>query len=117
MNKNDVDRLRRMDLGGWIIIEHRSDGQNVVGNLLRRPARWVEPDEAFMISWRRWSRALEPSGVARFTPSSWKMEIADADCNVVFLKRIAKDPPENEIVNPCPEADLYTLVRASVGYF
>ncbi|MFA5413704.1 MAG: hypothetical protein WC348_04175 [Patescibacteria group bacterium] len=119
MNKKDVERLRHMDLGGWIIIEHHSDGQNIVGNLLRRPMRWVETDESFMICWRRWSCALEPSGVARFSPSSWKLEIADADCNVVFFKRIAKDSPEpeNEIVNPCPEADLYTLVRASVGYF
>ena len=117
MDKKDIERLRHMDLGGWILIEHHSDGQNFVGNLLCRPQSWRETGESFMICWRRWSCALEPSGVVMFSPSSWKLEIADADCNVVFLKRVAKDSPENEIVNPHPDANLYTLVRASVGYF
>jgi primase-polymerase (primpol)-like protein len=114
---DDIERLQNTNMGGWIIIEHHGDGQNFVGNVLSRPTGWAERDKSLMIHWRRWNCTLEPSEVIRFSPESWKMEIVDANINVVFCKRIAKDPPEDKIVNPCPDVNLYTLVRASVGYF
>ena len=111
-----MERLRRASLENWIIIEHRNGGDNVVGKI----GGFIPmgADGSFHIYFFRWVISLFDSTTARemaFLPSCWQCEFVGAgEPFVIFFKRIADDPPDLESTSPCPDANLYTLVRPDI---
>jgi hypothetical protein len=95
-------KLQDMNLAGWTIIEHRADGENVVGRIDGRGM--LNADNSLGLSWHH----DDFRRTTVFVPSCWQCEIV---AGVIFLKRIGKDLPEDDIYAPWPDASVYTLVR------
>ncbi|MFH2136321.1 MAG: hypothetical protein ABII19_01645 [Patescibacteria group bacterium] len=84
------------------IVEHRTDGENVVGEI---NGSGVSRDR-LTLSWSAYYQD-QAKRMTDFLPSCWK---CDTVAGVIFLKRIAEDPPDGKN-NPSPHADLYILFK------
>jgi hypothetical protein len=101
-----LEQLYKGYLRGWTIIEHRVGSETMIG--------WIEhcgfdTDGRFSIDWTERKGNRFSGGTRRttiFRPECWQVEIM---LKFAFLKRIAKDPPEREPINPWSDANLYTI--------
>jgi len=97
-----MKELRGKEFFGSTIIEHRGNGENVVGQVEYGE---LNDDGSFGVGWRH------HDGVNRttlFQASSWRCEVI---ANVVFMHRINEDTALSD--KPWPTANLYTLVQTS----
>ena len=97
-----MKELLGVDLLGMTIIEHRADGENVVGEINGSGVT----RENLTLGWHAYYQD-QTRQMMVFLPSCWECDIV---AGVVFLKRIAKDPPDGKD-NPSPRADMYILFK------
>ena len=97
-----MDELRVVKPTGYTIIEHRGDGENVVG---RVEYGGSQGGGEFVVGWHQHDCG---NRTTIFHPRSWRCEII---ANVIFLHRTGEDVGSCDL--PWREADLYTLVQTS----
>lgn len=98
----ELEELRDMRLVGMTIIEHRGDGENVVGTI---GDGGVNANGSLALYWHHHDRC---GRTTTFLPSCWQCE---ASAGVIFLKRIGKEPEELTLIAPWHDANLYTIFR------
>ncbi len=94
-----MEALQGFTFEGAVIVEHRKDGENIVGRVVYAG---MNGDQSVGIGWHS-----DESGnrTTVFRPRRWQAEVKEG---VAFLKRAA--PDEGVCDLPWPTADLYTLV-------
>jgi hypothetical protein len=93
-------RFEELDLGRATIVEHRADGDNVVGFIEHVGS--AAGSASVYIEWRH----LNNLGRAtKFYSALWAIEI---EGHVIFLKRIAEGKPD-AFDMPMDGCDLYTI--------
>lgn len=94
--------LLGVDMLGMTIIEHRTDGEYVVGEI----NGYSVSRDHLILGWNAYYQD-QAKRKADFPPSCWE---CDTMAGAIFLKRIAQDPPDRKD-NPPPHADLYILFK------
>ena len=93
--------LRRFPFDGATIIEHRRDGDHVVGRVEYGGANG---NGSIGIGW---SSSDGGNRTTVFDPASWKGRVRE---NVVFFGRVAQDASDADV--PWKESDLYAVVAS-----
>lgn len=109
----DTRKLGRDALNEWFggrllygatIIEHRTDGANVVGAIVYTAG--AHADGSVGVGWED-----DFNRTTQFFPHSWEVR-AHKRRNVVFIKRIAPDTGDTDM--PWRECNLYTIIPREV---
>ena len=98
-----MGELRNKNMTGWTIIEHRADGENIIGTIEYNA---FNGDGSFGVGWHYHDGG---NRTTLFRQSSWRCEVI---ANVVFMHRTSEDT-DSSADSPWSTTNLYTFMQIS----